>query len=137
MWQVIESWAGLTILISLALSVVGIVMVLMMILWMPEDHFVTQKKLSAHAPPAWRVAWLCFRYTLGLALLGLGVIMIITPGPGLISILLGLSLMDLPGKQQLLRRGLRLKSVRGSLNWIRRKFDKPPLRFPRRSERKR
>lgn len=136
MWQFIQGWAGLTVLISLAVSIVGIVMAVLMVLWMSDDHFVRPKQVCRSPLSPGRIAWLCFKNLLGLTLLLLGVAMMITPGPGLLSILLGLSLMDLPGKHQLLHQGLRLKSVRGSMNWIRRTCGRTPLKFPRRSSRK-
>jgi len=130
MWQAIQSWASLTILISLALSIVGIVSATLMILWMPATHFLETD--AEHSPPisTLRVAWLCFKNTLGVALILLGAVMMIAPGPGLLGILLGISLLDLPAKHRLLHMGLRLKSVRKTLNWIRRRGGQPPLKFP-------
>jgi len=130
MWQVIQSWAGATILISLVLSIMGIVAATLTILWMPADHFLETEANHAHPLSMPRIAWLCLKNTIGATLILLGIVMMIAPGPGLLAILLGLSLLDLPAKHKLLHLGLRLKSVRRTLNWIRRHGGRPPLKFP-------
>ncbi len=72
--------------------------------------------------------WL-LRNSIGVVLLGSGLVMLVLPGQGILTILVGIALMDFPGKYRLLERFVKLKQVRRSLNWIRRKAGKPEFVF--------
>lgn len=65
----------------------------------------------------------------GIFLLICGVVMLVLPGQGLLTILLGLSLIPFPGKHKLEQNLLARKSIRSSLNWIRTKANKEPFIF--------
>jgi len=65
----------------------------------------------------------------GLVLFICGLAMLVLPGQGLITMLIGLSLIPFPGKHKLENKLLARKSVRSSLNWIRIKAKKPPFIF--------
>ncbi len=67
------------------------------------------------------------RNLFGFLLLLAGVIMLVTPGQGVISILLGLSLMEFPGKRQLELKLIRNDATFQAINWLREKANKPPL----------
>lgn len=65
----------------------------------------------------------------GIFLLICGIVMLVLPGQGLLTILLGLSLIPFPGKHKLEQNLLARKSIRASLNWIRTKANKEPFIF--------
>lgn len=65
----------------------------------------------------------------GICLLLAGIAMLVLPGQGLITIVVGLSLLPFPGKDALEQKLLSLKSVQSSLNWIRKKANKAPFVF--------
>ncbi len=65
----------------------------------------------------------------GVFLLVCGVVMLVLPGQGLITIVIGLSLIPFPGKNKIEQKLLSRKSVRSSLNWIRIKANKAPFIF--------
>ena len=66
---------------------------------------------------------------IGIGLLVCGIIMLVLPGQGLITMLIGLSLIPFPGKNKLEDNLLSRQSVRSSLNWIRAKANKEPFIF--------
>ena len=66
---------------------------------------------------------------IGVCLLVSGIVMLVLPGQGLITMLIGLSLLPFPGKNKIEQNLLSLKSVRSSLNWIRIKANKEPFIF--------
>lgn len=66
---------------------------------------------------------------IGFCLVILGIIMLVLPGQGLITILVGLSLIPFPGKHKLEQQILAKQSVRSTLNWIRIKAKKDPFIF--------
>lgn len=73
----------------------------------------------------------------GWILLLMGVLMLVLPGQGLLTIALGISLIDFPGKRRLQLRFVSLPGVHVPIDWIREKAGKPRLRLPRRRKRKR
>jgi hypothetical protein len=53
--------------------------------------------------------------------------MLVLPGQGVLTILLGIALLDLPGKRHLERRLIALPTVLRTINKLREKFGRPPL----------
>lgn len=70
------------------------------------------------------------RYLLGSTLLTAGILMLFLPGQGLLTIILGLSLLDFPGKRQAVDGLLNIHSIQTALNWIRDKGKKKQFIFP-------
>ncbi len=66
---------------------------------------------------------------LGAFLLLAGFAMLFLPGQGILTILLSLTLLDIPGKQRLLAFSISKPSVRHGLNWIREKTGHAPFVF--------
>ena len=83
--------------------------------------------VERHATVRW--AGLIGKNLLGIVLLLLGILMSVpgVPGQGILTILLGLLLIDLPGKRQLEYKILSRPSVLEKINRLRNKFSKPPL----------
>ena len=67
--------------------------------------------------------------TQNLLLVAAGLAMLFLPGQGLLTVLIGVSVMDFPGKRGLLQRLVRGPKVQRTLNWIRRKRGKEPFAF--------
>ena len=65
----------------------------------------------------------------GIFLFLCGLVMLVLPGQGLITMLIGLSLVPFPGKSKIEQSLLSRKSVKVSLNWIRVKANKEPFIF--------
>jgi len=53
--------------------------------------------------------------------------MIVTPGQGLLTILIGVTLLDFKGKHELERKLVRQPSVLRAVNWLRAKAGRAPL----------
>lgn len=66
---------------------------------------------------------------IGLILLLLGFIMLFTPGQGVITILLGLMIMQFPRKRKLEKKIIANKNALKILNWLREKNNKEPLKW--------
>jgi len=65
----------------------------------------------------------------GIVLIAAGILMLVLPGQGIITILIGLFLFDFPGKHKLIFLILRNPLVLKAINWIREKKGKEPLRI--------
>lgn len=68
-----------------------------------------------------------FKNLCGCLLILLGLVMLVLPGQGILTIVIGLFLMNFPGKYELERSLVSRPKVLDSLNWIRARAQKPPL----------
>ncbi len=80
--------------------------------------------------PALRIGLKVLKNVVGAVLLIAGLVMLLTPGQGILAILIGLSLVDFPGKRQLERRLVARPGIIRFLNMVRRPAGKPPFEAP-------
>jgi hypothetical protein len=118
-------------IVSAALFLVSLVLVPVAVINLPEDHFVKNKNKQKKRPAAVHLAVSLIRNFLGIVFLILGVILLVLPGPGWLTILLGIALLDFPFKHKLELKVLSLPVVRQAVDRLRSKYHKPPLQFPR------
>jgi hypothetical protein len=124
-----------TLVILSGLSVVVFLLSLLSVPWMvcriPEDFFLasyTHRERSGSRFARGVTAFL--KNLLGLGFFLLGVTLLFIPGQGILTIFLGVILMDFPGKKKVIERLVGMEKIRTSLNWIRKKRQVKPLRFP-------
>src|ERR1043165_4302903 len=110
----------------LRLAIVSIVLVKL-----PADHFskTHKTKLWSGPNPALHAAKVIGKNVLGVLLVIVGIILSIpgVPGQGLLTILLGIMLVDFPGKNRLEHKLLSRQGVVNTINRLRGRFGKPPL----------
>jgi hypothetical protein len=99
---------------------------------LPADYFTRdQRPPGGHAPAkTLRLLGLIGKNLLGIVLILVGVAMLVLPGQGILTILIGLMLMDIPRKRALERRLVQQLSVWQAINWIRAKAHRPALQMP-------
>jgi hypothetical protein len=121
-----------------ALFVFTVVASLAAVTWvivrLPEDYLVPESRAESsfrHAHPGVKLLAKIGKNFLGVALIVAGAIMAIpgVPGQGLLTLLIGLLLIDFPGKRGLEYRLLARPSVRTKINRIRSRFGRGPLRL--------
>lgn len=104
-----------SIALFVGLTLLGGFAALLAIVWLPVDHFRdVPARERGYKHPVVRVLLIVTKNLLGfLVVLPMGIVMTLplVPGPGLVFVLLGLSLVDFPGKRGLVRRILRYPSV--------------------------
>ena len=96
----------------------------------PADYFAHPHRSGADYPRrySWfRWIWLILKNVLGIGFLFFGVLMLVLPGQGILTILIGITLLDFPGKFRLQRWVVSRKSVLDSINWVRKRRGKGPL----------
>ena len=120
---------GLSIL-SLLLLAVTVVATPWLLARLPADYFALQARPGPQRSVAVRVALMLARNFLGIVFIVLGVVMFVTPGPGLVALLIGLSLCEFPGKRRLVRWLASRPSVYATLNWLRRRAGTEPFEYP-------
>jgi hypothetical protein len=64
---------------------------------------------------------------IGFVLLAAGIAMLVLPGQGILTMLIGISLVDFPGKRQLERKLIGQPAVLNAINKMRQRFGQPPL----------
>ena|SRR5437764_12947999 len=110
----------------LSLAIVSIILVKL-----PADHFSQshKTKLWSGPNPALHAAKVIGKNVLGVLLVIVGIILSIpgVPGQGLLTILLGIMLVDFPGKNRLEHKLLSRPGVVNTINRLRGRFGKPPL----------
>lgn len=117
--------AGATIL----LMVVSLAATPWFVASLPSD-FLQPRMLDSKRKGVFGALIFTFRNIIGLILATLGVILMVTPGPGLVVLLVGISLAEFRGKQRLLISIAIQPSVFNSLNWMRARRGKPPFEYP-------
>lgn len=100
----------------------------------PVDYLSCPESASANfrdQHPVLRVLIIVAKNILGWLFIAAGIVMLITPGQGVLSIALGIMMIDIPGKQRLVRRMAARRGVLQALNRIREKAGYPPLESPK------
>ena len=122
----------------LFLTFVGtLIAVLLLVARIPEDYFVRRhrRRLSWwEQHPVLRVVSVISKNAFGLLFIVAGLAMLVLPGQGIITIVVGLLLIDFPGKFRLERWLARRRQLMRGINWIRLRSGRPPLPEPKRPD---
>lgn len=112
-----------------AISFVGsLVAIPFVVARLPVDHFTAPHEAADWvASSVTRRLWLVLKNLFGILLIAGGIMMLVLPGQGVLTILLGVAVMDLPGKWKVMRALARRPEVMKALNWMRERAHKPPL----------
>jgi hypothetical protein len=113
----------------LAVPVVSFVAGLVVTLALPPDYFVRGRPSDARPrSPARLALWVARNLIGGLMFLaGLVMAVPLVPGPGVLFMLIGVGLVDFPGKRTLELKLMRQRHVLRSVNGIRARFGRAPL----------
>ena len=115
---------------SAVMFVAGLILMPILIARMPPDHFVrpgppAESFRGRH--PVFRLAVLFVRNVLGVMLLLAGFAMLVLPGQGILTILIGISITSFPGKRALERKVIGMPAVLKTINRLRARRGRPPL----------
>ena len=106
--------------------VIGIVMVKI-----PSNYFSTHYQQDFMPNSPWMVRWgaVIAKNLLGIFLVLLGVVLSLpgVPGQGLLTILLGIIMLDIPGKRPIEARIIKRPAIHAAIDKLRARFNKPPL----------
>jgi hypothetical protein len=118
----------LAVVVWVVLTAGSLAIVLRVVLALPPDYFEREPELRRPWTPA-RIA----RNLAGLLLIAVGAVLSIPgiPGQGVLTMLVGVLLVDFPQRRKLERALLRRPGVLPTLNRLRARFGRPPLRPPR------
>ena len=132
LFNIFESYKKLIIgfgSISLILFIFSLLSIKWLVALIPEDYFLSKKntKFKSNFPLLW-IFIMLIKNIFGYSLIVGGIFMLVLPGQGLFTIFIGLMLSNYPGKYYIEKRFIAIPSVLQSINWLRSKSNKPPLK---------
>ena len=127
------SWRN--VLIGAAIFVgsflINLAIVSVILVKLPADHFKKNRKTKfwAGPRPALNAAKVIGKNIAGVLLVALGIVLSLpgVPGQGLLTILLGIMLLDFPGRERLEQKLLSKPAIVNTINRLRGRFGKPSL----------
>ena len=116
-------------IISLVSFVASLIAIPMLLIRLPQDYFSERHPRTwlVNHHPVLRITALALKNLLGVILLVGGLAMLVLPGQGLLTMLIGVSLMTFPGKRALERKIIGRPLMLQAINRIRQRFHQPPL----------
>jgi hypothetical protein len=126
-----EAHAAQLLVMSLAMLIATFATFPLMIMRLPQNYFVDDSRpppLSRHLPV--HLLLMALKNLIGFALVLVGVLLLFLPGQGLLTLIIGLTIMNYPGKFAIERWLVRRPRVMPALNWLRKRYGKPPFDDP-------
>ena len=123
-------WMGIG---SVVLFVGTLALLPMMIARLPTDFFSRKgpppDSWRGHHP-AMRMVLIVIKNVIGYLVIAAGIAMLFLPGQGILTIVMGIGLLDFPGKRKLLLRVVSIPAVWRALQWTRRRTGHPEFERP-------
>ena len=123
-----ETLVTLTVL-SLVFFVGSLIAIPYILVRLPSDYFdirVARPWMKDHHPIL-RVLGHVAKNVIGGIFLFAGFLMLFLPGQGILTMLIGISMLDFPGKRKIEAKMIGQATVLNVINSMRKKFGKPPL----------
>ena len=124
---------GLGVLVVVVTFVVATGIVSFVVVKLPATYFHPEhdREILKDKNPALRWAGIIGKNLAGVVLIVLGVVMSLPgiPGPGLVTILFGVMLVDFPGKRRLEHKIVSRPSVLKTINNLRKRFGEKPIKL--------
>ena len=119
--------------LSIFILIISVFMMVLIISFLPEDYFKSENRnlissVQNSRYPLLKLLVLITKNFFGVLLLLSGILMLVLPGQGILTIITGLVFIDYPGKYKFERKLLKQKGVINSINWIRSRLSKPSLK---------
>jgi hypothetical protein len=107
----------------------SIAMVVFFLVQLPPKYFVAGDRKTCRHSGRGFLFWIAtaLKNLLGVVFVVSGIVMLLTPGQGVLTILIGVMLLDFPGKRRLERRLVARPGVLSTINRLRAYFAKAPL----------
>ena len=130
----VQQWIPVDVLYGLAVaSAIGfigsLIAIPLILVRLPADYFDTRtpRHWMKDHHPVLRLLGVVVKNVVGVVFVLAGFAMLFLPGQGLLTILIGVSLMDFPKKRVLEAKMVGQPTLLGVINSMRQKFGKPPL----------
>jgi hypothetical protein len=135
LWQSIIDLSWKEILLGVALFLISLVLsfsaIVLVVVKIPANYFSShyQRDFLPNSPFFVRWGAVILKNLLGIFLILIGIVLSLpgVPGQGLLTILLGLIMLDIPGKRPIEAKIISRPAIQNVINKIRARFNKPPL----------
>ena len=127
LFEELKTHGVMLISVSVASFVVSILFCTLVIAYLPSDYFLPNRQVSHIRHPVLRIVFKCLKNLFAVVLVIVGIIQIPLPGQGLLTVLIGIIISDVPGKRKLEHRIISSPVVLTAANTIRSRFKRPPL----------
>ena len=116
--------------ISFLVFIFSLISIKWLVALIPSDYFIEDKrnKYQSSYPLTWLIS-IIIKNVVGYILIIGGILMLVLPGQGLFTILIGLMLSNYPGKFYIEKKFIAIPSILKTINWLRKKSNKPPLKI--------
>jgi len=117
---------------SIVSFIATLLLVPVLVIRIPEDYFAEKKRHRwepwAHEHPLIRWSLLIAKNSLGYIIIVLGIAMLVLPGQGILTILIGIMFINFPGKYRLERWVVMRAPVLNTINKLRQRAGRAPLK---------
>ena len=117
---------------SIISFIATLLLVPVLVIRIPEDYFAEKKRHRwepwAHEHPLIRWSLLIAKNSLGYIIIVLGIAMLVLPGQGILTILIGIMFINFPGKYRLERWVVMRAPVLNTINKLRQRAGRAPLK---------
>lgn len=120
-------------LVGVASLIATVALLPFLVVRIPEDYFRHRHRRHDYARdrhPLIHHGIVVLKNALGLTLILAGIAMLVLPGQGLLTLLIGLMLTDFPGKYRLEKRIVGQPGVLRAVNWLRQRAGHAPVLAP-------
>jgi hypothetical protein len=134
LYATVQQWIPVDVLIGLTMvSAIGfigsLIAIPLILVRLPANYFDTRtpRHWMKDHHPLLRLLGLIVKNVVGVIFLLAGFAMLFLPGQGLLTMLIGVSLVDFPRKRELEAKMVSQPTLLSVINSMRQKFHKPPL----------
>lgn len=123
--ETLIGWMGIC---SIIMFLGTLIVIPMIIVALPRDFLIREdEKIGRQVLNIWYIPYWVVKNIFGAIFVLSGIAMLVLPGQGLLTILVGLGLLTFPGKRRLIRRILSFQKVVHFINSLRIRFGKDPI----------
>jgi hypothetical protein len=119
--------------LSTVISIASLLLAPIAIARLPPDYFVEDqpsRKVARGRHPLRHATLAALKNALGVSLIIAGAALLVLPGQGLLTMVVGVGLLDFPGRHRLVNALVHRPLVLRTLNWVRAKAHSPPFVAP-------
>lgn len=129
--QAIALWVkahliGIVVLSAITL-ILSMLSILALVIYLPSDYFTREKHVSIVSNRFLRILLRILKNIFGVIALLIGFVMLIGPGQGLLTILVGVILCDFPRKRRVERKLIGRPALLNTANKFRARYKRPPI----------
>ena len=127
LFEELKTHGVMLISVSVASFIISVLFCTLVFAYLPSNYFLPNRQVSRIEHPILRIVFKCLKNLFAVILVIIGIIQIPLPGQGVLTILIGIIISDIPGKRKLERRIISSPVVLTAANTIRSRFKRPLL----------